>query len=134
MYHSKVYFRHIYLHNSHIKRNFHMEKCSDTKQRFPQSLKKYINDMEWKETGKILKMKWEDVIFLKCSKWAHFHSYHKASGSRAVYSKLREIMKKKTLWKNWNISLGNEIFILKRWEMLVLTLMFWQVLDQLTFC
>lgn len=52
--------------------------------------------MEWKETGKILKMKWEDVIFLKRSKWAHSHSYHKASGSRAVYSKLREIMKKKS--------------------------------------
>lgn len=76
---------------------------------------KNINDTEWKERGKILKMKWEDVIF--------FQSEHistpisKPLGAEHLQQTfMRNHEKKKTLLcKNWNFSHGNETFILKMW-------------------
>lgn len=64
--------------------------------------------MGWQE-AEIIK-KWNDRMWLFCfkfSKWAHFHSYHKANGKHSILQEtfMRNCQKKKpVLWKNWNIS------------------------------
>lgn len=100
-------------------------------------LKKCINDMEWKEIGKILKIKWEDVIIFFLSAQSEHISTPITKPVKAQCSTgnfHEESQKKKSCEKTAVSHLDNQIFILKRWEVLILSLLFWSVLVQVAFC
>lgn len=65
--------------------------------------------MEWKEIGKILKIKWEDVIFFFLSAQSEHISTPITKPVKAQCSTgnfHEESQKKKVMWKNWSISPG----------------------------